>query len=115
VPQPAPARFDLSARNALATSLLAATGPALTLTVLLAGYALSARVCATGIRWWMAGCIALAVCGTLASALRLARRVESSQPQSTRTLRPAMIGLQVFCVLVMAAFGIALTTVVRCD
>jgi hypothetical protein len=115
MPQPAPARFDATARHALAVSLLAATGPTLTLVVLVASYALSAHACATGARWWITGCIVGSVLATLASAAVLARRVDPAEPSATRTLRPVMLGLQFFCVLVMAAFAVALNTAVGCD
>lgn len=115
MPQPAPARFDASSRRAVVATLLAATGPTLALGSLIGVYALSARECAPHVRWVIAGCIALGALVTLGSAGLLARAPTGPEPRAVRPLRPAAIGLQLFCVLVMVGFGIALATVAPCD
>ncbi len=115
MPQPAPARFDASDRSAVVSFLLAATGPSLTLATLVGGYALSAHACAPYVRGSIAAAIGLSAALTLLSTLVLARRSKAAEPAASRTLRPAVLGIQLFCVLVMAAFGVAFATVVRCD
>jgi hypothetical protein len=115
MPQPAPARFDGPARRAVVTSLLSATGPTLTMSVLVGGYALSTRACVPSMRWWVAGIIAAAFLGTLASTVFLIARSDDAEPRASQTLRPAAVGIQIFCMLVLIAFSVALATAVRCD
>jgi hypothetical protein len=115
MPQPAPARFDSTDRNALHTSLATALGPALTLGVLIVGYALSARVCHANIRTLMAVCVVFGALGSVAAATTLVRITRGAPEHSAiQGLRQMAIGLQVFCLLVMLAYGVALATVAPC-
>jgi hypothetical protein len=85
------------------------------MSVLVGGYALSTRACVPSTRWWVAGIIAAAFLGTLASTVFLIARSDPTEPRASHTLRPAAVGIQVFCLLVLIAFSVALATVVRCD
>jgi hypothetical protein len=117
MPQPAPARFDASDQRALRTSLLAALGPTLTLVALLAGYALSARVCEHANRRWIGGLIALAVVGSACAIVALMRQRHGARDVSAglRFVLLAGLALAGFCLCVLLGFALTLTTVVRCD
>jgi vacuolar-type H+-ATPase subunit I/STV1 len=115
MPQPAPARFDAADRRALRASLLTAFGPALAFSVLVLGYALSAHVCQPNIRTLIVICIAFGALGCATSARALLRLAPAAPDHTAnRRLRAAAIGLQIFSLLVMAGFGIALATVTPC-
>jgi hypothetical protein len=115
MPQPAPARFDASDRRGLRASLLTAVGPTFALAVLVIGYALSAHVCQRNMRALMIVNVLFGAIATAASARSLVRLAHGgSDHAAIRRLRPAAIALQVFCLLVIAAFGIALATVAPC-
>jgi hypothetical protein len=115
MPQPAPPRFDAADRRALHGSLLTALGPTLVFAVLTVGYALSAHVCQPNMRTIMALCVALGAIGSIAAAWWLVQLARAAPDHAAnRRLRPAAIGLQVFCLLVILAYGIALTTMTPC-
>jgi small-conductance mechanosensitive channel len=117
MPQPAPARFDASDQRALRTSLLAALGPALTLVTLLAGYALSARVCDSANRRWIGGLIALAVVASACAIAALERQRRGTRDLSAGLRFVVLTGLALagFSLCVLLGYALTLTTVVRCD
>jgi hypothetical protein len=95
--------------------LLTAFGPTLALSVLVLSYALSAHACQPNIRTLIVVCIAFGALGCVTSVRALARLTRAAPDRgANRRLRSAAIGLQVFCLLVMAGFGIALATVIPC-
>ena len=113
MPQPAPAEYTLSDRRALRASLAIAFGPLATLGVLVAGYALSARVCTSPMRAVIGVCVALAIagCGACVWTLWRARR---EPPAAVQRLHDAAIGLLLFCVFVLCGFAIALASWEHC-
>jgi hypothetical protein len=117
MPQPAPARFDASDQRALRASLLAALGPLLTLGTLLAGYALSARVCETDNRRWIGALIALAVFGSACAIVALVRQRRGAGDASAglRLVLSTGLALAGFCLCILLGFTLTLTTAVRCD
>jgi hypothetical protein len=117
MPQPAPARFDASDQRALCASLLAALGPALTLVALLAGYALSARVCDSANRRWIGGLIALAAVSSACTLVALLREWRGARDASAGLRFVLLTGLALagFCLCVLLGFALTLPTVVRCD
>jgi hypothetical protein len=79
------------------------------------GYALSAHVCQPNMRTLIVVIVSLGAIGTGASLWSLVRLARAgSDHGANRRLRPASIALQVFCLLVIAAYGIALATVAPC-
>jgi hypothetical protein len=113
MPQPAPARFDDASRHGLRVSLATSLGPFVTMAVLIAGYALSARGCS--VRPVIGGCIALAALGCAGSIYVLSRAERSPVPLAARRFRTAAIGLQLFSLCVLAAFGLVTVLLVPCD
>jgi hypothetical protein len=91
---PAPARFDSTARRIVRAAAYAALGPLLTIAVLVAAYAFSARACAGGARLAIALSIALGMLGCAVSIAGLARgaAADGGDPLSPG-LRAAALGL----------------------
>jgi hypothetical protein len=116
MPQPAPARFDAKDRRNVRASLLGALGPTIALTTLIVGYALSARACHGSTRALIGVCIGFGGIAVIVSASSLFRaRRSASEHAPNRSLWPAAIALQIFCLLVLGGYGIALAMVSGCD
>lgn len=112
---PAPARFDATARRIVLAWAYGSLGPLLTIAVLVADYAFSARACASGARLAIAISIALGMIGCAAAVWGLARgaAADSGDPVSP-PLRLAAFGLQLFCLCVLAGFAVAFGTEPGC-
>ena len=116
MPQPAPERFTETDRRTLNVSFWTALGPFVTMSALVAGYALSARSCEWPARVWIAVTLGCAAAGCGAAGFALSR-LRSSVPAPALAAQRLLFGaqsLQVFCLLVVIAFAVALGVRVTC-
>lgn len=114
MPLPAPARFDATARRIVLATAYGSLGPLLTMTVLVASYALSARACVNAARVGIALAIALGMLGCAVSVWGLGRAAADGGDPVSPALRGAALGLQLFCLCVLVAFAIAFGTEPSC-
>ncbi|HKP62883.1 MAG TPA: hypothetical protein VJV78_39380 [Polyangiales bacterium] len=116
MPQPAPERFTESDRRTLSVSFWTALGPFVTMAALVVGYALSARSCQWPARVWIAVTLGCAGAGCGAASFALSR-LRGSAPAPALAAQRLLLGaqsLQMFCLLVVIAFAIALGVRVTC-